>query len=137
MTMKPVHGIDARNSDASAFHGLSADGAQVAGIGNLRVLITKAEGTWFAQGLEIDYAAEGDTLDDVKREFETGLRMTLHEHIKVHRDIKHALRVAPPDVWAKFLSNVLCGRYLHSQVSVKFPVDVASQLDFYEQQQSA
>jgi hypothetical protein len=41
------------------------DGTPVA-CENLRVLITKEDGPWIAQGLEIDYAVDGDTISEVK-----------------------------------------------------------------------
>jgi len=68
--------------------------AHVVGIGDLRVMIVEEEGHWFAQGLEIDYAADGLSLDDVKRRFEQGLASTVSEHVKIYGSIQHLLRVA-------------------------------------------
>jgi len=70
------------------------------GLGNIRVLLLKDGDGWFAQGLEIDYGAQGDSLDEAKSEFEDGLEAMVHEHIRVYGDIKKLLTVAPNDLWA-------------------------------------
>lgn len=69
------------------------------GIGNLRVIIHNDDGSYFAQGLEIDYAAQGDSVEEVKKNFEDGLHATLRQHLKMFGKIDGILRVAPQDVW--------------------------------------
>jgi len=49
-------------------------------LGNLSVLVSHEGDEWFAQGVEIDYAATGDSLEDVQRRFESGLAATIHTH---------------------------------------------------------
>ena len=49
---------------------ISDDHHDVVGILNLRVVIVKDEAFWFAQGLEIDYTGQGESVDDVKAKFE-------------------------------------------------------------------
>lgn len=59
-------------------------------------------GTWFAQGIEIDYAAAGTSLDDVRARFERGLRRTIEENLKRHNSIERILKEAPADVRQAF-----------------------------------
>lgn len=94
--LEPTTAIHAQNQDGSA---------HVVGIGNLRVLLINDDGSWFAQGLEIDYFAQGDSLDDAKARFERGLEATLDEHLKVHGTISGALQVAPKEVWGEALDS--------------------------------
>lgn len=96
------------------------DGSQVVVCENLRVLITKHDGTWIAQGLEIDYAAEGDSVKDVKQRFEQGLALTIESHLRVHNNIINLLRPAPADVWTEYFDkkNTL-RRFSHSQAMLR------------------
>ena len=71
----------------------------VVGIFNLHVTIIQDGKFWFAQGLEIDYATQGSSLDDVKKQFEDGLQATIQEHLKIHGTIENILQVAPPKIW--------------------------------------
>lgn len=107
---------------ATAVHGVAAirgAAAHVVGIGNLRVMITPEDGSWFAQALEIDFAAEGTSLPDVKRRFEKGLEATIDEHIKVFGNIDKLLQPAPTEAWRELLSVIPgADRYRFSQVSI-------------------
>lgn len=69
------------------------------GVWNLHVIVTNDDGGWFAQGAEIDYAAQGATLEDAKKHFEAGLAATIHEHLKLHEKLDYFVRPAPPEVW--------------------------------------
>jgi hypothetical protein len=82
-------------------HGQTQDGkTHVVGIGNLKVVIVKdGENTWFAQGLDIDYAAQGTSVENVKHNFENGLAATIHEYIKAYNSPAKMLKPAPPEVW--------------------------------------
>jgi hypothetical protein len=89
------------------------------GIWNLHVMITNDDGSWFAQAFEIDYAAQGSTLDDVKARFETGLYATIDEHLKVFGGLKQLVQPAPPEVWQELLET--CNeehQFEYSQISV-------------------
>ena len=73
-------------------------------IAALRVLIQPdTEGLWFAQGIEIDFAASGTSLDDVKRRFVNGLSETIHAHLEKFGSIDKLLRFAPEDAWKSLL----------------------------------
>ena len=115
---KPMVSVRKHPLGATAAHIDTRDGSVVA-LGNLRVLITKEDGSWIAQGLEIDYAIDGENLKDAKRRFEDGLAMTVESHIRVHGNIDNLLKAAPPEVWADYYAdrNTL-RRYEHSQVLV-------------------
>lgn len=80
-------------------HGAEEAESRVAGMLDLRVVIVPDGSAWFAQGLEIDYAVQGETLDDAKSKFQSGLAATVNQHQKVFGTIKGVLRVAPQDAW--------------------------------------
>ena len=69
----------------------------------LRVVVTQDEGQWFAQGLELDYAAAGTTEEDVKTRFAQGLGATINEHIQIYGNIERVVKVAPQDAWDLWL----------------------------------
>ena len=70
----------------------------VVGIGNLRVFILPDGPFWFAQGLEIDYGAQGDSIEDAKKNFEDGLEATIDLHLKIYGNIESILEPAPSGV---------------------------------------
>lgn len=93
-----------RNPATTAFHGEAIDGIHhLAGIGDLRVVIVPDGDFWFAQGLEIDYAAQGKSVKDAKRKFTTGLSATIEEHLCIYGNIEKLLRVSPTEVWKENL----------------------------------
>ena len=102
----------------SAIHASTPDGMHhLVGLGNIRVLLLPDGNAWFAQGLEIDYAAQGETLEEAKKEFEDGLEAMVQEHLRVHGHIKKLLQVAPNEMWT--IANDLTGAKLkrYSQVT--------------------
>lgn len=107
------------SQSTTAFHGVSADGSHhIVGIGDLRVVIVPdGEGAWFAQGLEIDYAAQGSSEQDVKRKFEYGLEATVNQHLMINGTIEGLLKVAPPDVWKEFLGDPKGKKKIYSQIT--------------------
>jgi len=102
----------------TAFHGVSQDGSHhVVGIGDLRVVLVPDGEAWFAQGLEIDYAVQGTSEEDVKRNFEYGLEATINQHLLIHGTIEGLLRVAPPEVWKEFLGDPVGKKKIYSQIT--------------------
>lgn len=71
----------------------------------LRVLIIPDGTGWFAQGLEIDYSAGGNSLEDVKRRFQEGLSATIQEHVRVFGSVDKLIKAAPAEDWAMYSSN--------------------------------
>jgi hypothetical protein len=104
-------------SPTVAFHEAKQDGTHVVGIGNLHVMIVPDGDCWFAQGIQIDYAAQGSTLEDAKVQFEDGLKATIHEHLRIYGNIEKMLRVAPNAVWQEFVFAPRGARKLYSQIS--------------------
>ena len=95
----------------------SVDGSKKAvGIKNLRVVISLHEGMWFAQGMEIDYAAQGESFARVKKAFERGLEATIGEHLKIFGNLGRLLQPAHEDAWKEFYQAQSCHEY--SQLSI-------------------
>jgi hypothetical protein len=99
---------------AMAFHA-QAEETHVVGIGNLRVILCHDDGFWFAQGLEIDYAADGKSQQEVKLNFEKGLEATIDQHLKVYGNIQQMLVPAPKEIWQELGASGKHMRY--SQVT--------------------
>ncbi len=101
----------------------SAKGGEttLVGIWNLHVMVTTDDGSFFAQAFEIDYAAQGGSLDEVKHNFESGLCDTIHEHLKVFGSIESMIQPAPAEVWQE-LAKVTVPEMQHeySQVSLHY-----------------
>jgi hypothetical protein len=111
-----AHGHKAQAGPATALHGTTKSGLDVVMIDKLRVALLCDGRTWVAQGLEIDYAAEGATIEEAKKQFSIGLMATLRENLRVFGNIEHVLRTVPTEMWnALMAKNVL--RAVHSQVS--------------------
>jgi len=118
---------------AVAFEGKNKDGnTDVVGVGNLRVFIVQEDGMWFAQALEIDYAAQGSTLEDVKSNFEQGFCATIHENLRVYGTIENILKPAPQSIWKELLYDVTVDnklRFFHVSTH-KFPEKIQQALPF-------
>ncbi|MBI1955183.1 MAG: hypothetical protein HYS38_02205 [Acidobacteria bacterium] len=84
-----------------------------AGIGDLRVVICPDGDFWFAQGLEIDYAAQGKSPKDAKKQFSDGLSATVEQHLQIYGNIEKLLKAAPPEVWKDTLlsAGAIAKRY--------------------------
>ena len=102
--------------DTSALHVKTEDGDNLIKIGNLRVVITRDGDRWIAQGLEIDYVAEGTSLRDVQTQFTAGLRLTIQEHCRIFGDVNRLLKVAPPAIWKEFMENARARQFTYSQI---------------------
>ena len=88
------------------------------GLGSLRVMIvSEAPNVWYAQGLEIDYIAQGTSLEAAQAAFEKGLTATISEVLTLFGDIQKLLKPAPPETWAEFFKQSDSGRFSFSQIS--------------------
>jgi len=96
----------------------------IVGIGNLRVLIVPDENTWFAQGVEIDYGAQGDTIAEAKKNFEHGFFETIDLHLKMYGDLTKFLVFPPSEILQEASRNKHLMR-LYSQVSTHEVVGAA------------
>ncbi len=86
------------------------------GVKDLHVMLLKDGDSWFAQGIEIDYAASGESLSEAKKNFEDGLAMTIKLHIAKHGTIEKMLRPAPPASWKEFYESPADSKALYSTV---------------------
>jgi predicted RNase H-like HicB family nuclease len=83
---------------AKAIHASTPDGEHTVGIWNLHVFLLKDEKCWVAQGLEIDYVVQGDTIEEAKANFEFGLEKTIELNLKMYGNIEGLLVFAPDTV---------------------------------------
>ena len=75
---------------------VNIDDEHVVMFNDLRVLISgDNDKGWFARGIEIDYFACGESLEDVQRNFAVGFEATVKEHLKRYGNIERFLRWAP------------------------------------------
>ena len=101
---------------ATAVHLRDQDGKNhLVGIGNLRVLLVPDGRHYVAQGLEIDYCAQGASIEEAKTNFEEGLERTIDHNLRLHGSIKHLLNPAPKELWAEVVDGWRCE--LYSQLS--------------------
>jgi hypothetical protein len=131
--------VKATKSGANAIHG--QDGSDhLVGIGNLRVIICQEDDQWFAQGLEIDYAADGNSFEEVKLNFQNGLRGTIDLHLRAYNSLDKLLKIAPAEAWQELLHDGQRMRYtqvsLHSifeneKMPFEFPF---TNIDYMERQ---
>lgn len=125
-TLAKAFGPDTK---ANAFH-VSNDDLHCVGIGRLQVVISRDGKGWFAQGLEIDYAASGPTLSKVKKNFEKGLKGTIHLHLKLYETIDKLLSPAPKRVWKEVYWTDK--QYTFTQVSFHTDIPKLDKIVFYE-----
>lgn len=112
-------------------NGPDGGSAHVVGFGDLRVMIIRdGENEWYAQSLEIDYIAQGQSLESVQSAFEAGLKKTIEEHLKLYGDIKKLLKAAPQEVWAEFYEHTTSCAYRYSQISTHVLTTPASEVSF-------
>ena len=75
------------------------------GLGDLRVMILQDGDVWYAQGLEIDYLAQGSSQALAQKSFERGLELTVLEHLKLFGNIHKLLKPAQPETWKEFFQH--------------------------------
>ena len=73
----------------------------------LRVLITRADaGGFVAQGLDIDYVATGDTVEEVQDHFAQGLLGTVRALLRRSRPLSALFKSsAPPEAWQSYMDS--------------------------------
>ena len=118
--------LNASTQDTHAVHLEDTEHAAVA-IWNLSVLIVPDENFWFAQGLEINYGAQGDTPEDAQDNFQQGLLATIAQHLRVHGHIKKLLKFAPDEILSEAAEHK-SSLQRFAQVSFHEILDAKSQL---------
>ena len=68
-------------------------------INSLRVIISNDGDMWEAQGIDIDYASCGSSIEDVQARFEKGFSRTIQMHLKKFGTIDKLLKMAPTSEW--------------------------------------
>ena len=89
----------------------------VVGILDLQVVLAKQESHWVAQGLEIDYAAAGDSIEDVKRRFHEGLVATIQVHFDRFGSLDKLIIPAETTDWLELILSQSQRVLLHSSIS--------------------
>ena len=87
-------------------------------IDELNVLIVRVGPGYYAQGIEIDFAACGDSIEDAQRRFERGFFETVSANLARFRDLKRFIKPAPEDIRREFGERVEEDKYTFSSVSV-------------------
>ncbi len=129
---KKTSKVQGKDKQATAIHISTEDGAQhVVGIGDLRVMLLKTETYWYAQGMEIDYAVQGNSVEEAKERFSSGLYATIKEHLTMYGGITNLLVPAPKHIWDELIEAKSCIRSRYSQVGhhEMFPFE---EITFYE-----
>jgi hypothetical protein len=75
------------------------------GFWNLHVLIVPDGSRFFAQCQEIDYAAQGDSLEEAQTNFEAGFVATVHHHLEMFGSIGKMLEPIPTAEWFGLLKS--------------------------------
>jgi hypothetical protein len=115
---RPVHVETSRNATGAVAVHAHAGHSHAVGIGDLRVMIVQEDkNVWFARGLEIDFAEQGTTQEDVQKRFEESLADTITEHLRMRGNIRALLREAPPATWAEYYDGVECERFRLTSVT--------------------
>lgn len=86
-------------------HTVGNDGSHRVDLG-IRVWIFKDGDHFVAQGLDIDYASCGASLDEVQDHFARGLMATVNDHLDEFGDLRNLVRPAPSEIWIHFFQSV-------------------------------
>lgn len=84
--------------NALAVHTLDDNNRHSVGLSKLRVLVVEHGADWFAQGVDLDYAAAGHSLEEVQRNFEQGLASTVCLHLERFNSLDRLLKLTPRHV---------------------------------------
>jgi hypothetical protein len=87
-----------------ATHDEHRDGSHRVAFRALRVVIfADTDGMWSAQGLDLDYAACGESVSDVQGRFVQGLCETIQAHLERFGSLERMMKHPPAEVWQKLL----------------------------------
>jgi len=84
---------------------------------NLDVLLIPEDKVWVAQGLAIDYVAQGESIEEAKKNFENGLERTIDLNLRMYGNIDGILIPAPGAVLQEATRNKASIKF-YSQVSM-------------------
>jgi predicted RNase H-like HicB family nuclease len=102
----------------TVIHAHDTDGVHHAvGMFNLDVLLIPEDKVWVAQGLAIDYVAQGESIEEAKKNFENGLERTIDLNLRMYGNIDGILIPAPGAVLQEATRNKASIKF-YSQVSM-------------------
>jgi hypothetical protein len=84
---------------------------------HIRVIIVPDGPSWFAQGVDIDYASQGESVDAAKANFENGLRATIDQHLNIYGTIRGILEPAALEILGNLVTESSAQFERYSQVS--------------------
>ena len=104
-------------------------------IGEVRVVVyPSADGGWIAQGLEIDYTAQGESLEEAKQNFSEGLDRTLVLNYAETGTIDGILNRAPDEFFELFDTVENAKEHANDRVLLDLRPSVISYPAFSHQQ---
>jgi hypothetical protein len=95
------------------------------GIWNLHVMLFQEGKFWVAQGVEIDYVVQGDSIEEAKKNFEVGLEATIDLNLRMYGHINGLLIFAPNELLQEAAKNKGSLK-VYSQVTTHY-MSIASQ----------
>jgi hypothetical protein len=115
----------------------SNDKLHSASVKALRVMLLPEDGGhWFAQGLEIDYAACGASEKEATENFVKGLACTVCEHVAMYGNLSKVLVPAPKEAWEEYF-NTPAEQIRKQDISFVAKMEILKQAKADEPQQKA
>ena len=93
-------------------------------------MLAKDGTSWVAQGIELDYAAAGTSMEDVKTRFQDGLCATIQEHLNRFGDLKNLIVPAKAAVWLDLLHSQPESEYYSSISEHRFVPPITADFPF-------
>lgn len=66
-----------------------------------RVVVFNDDGGWFAQGLDIDHFAQGDTQESAIGNYTESFEWMIQEHLDTYKSLRHIRVPAPKEIWTQ------------------------------------
>lgn len=123
-------------SEGRAIHVCDEHNKHTIAMQYIRVLIVQDDdNTWYAQSMDIDYAASGTTLENVQENFAKGLIGTLKANLEKFGHIRRVMESPPLSDWVHLLTQNP-QTYAHNNVSshhvIESPAYVEEDIEFAE-----
>jgi hypothetical protein len=111
--------------------------AHFVAVWNLRVWVTEENGWFFAQGLEVDYAAQGSSLEEVMEIFHEGFVRSIDAHLREHGNVRAFLKPVSAEILMEFNAHKGDSKPVRTMslhvTETKQPAEVpTTNIDFYE-----
>lgn len=96
---------DLKRIDMTEAHHIKHRNNHIVFLDKLTVVITQEEDSWIAQGIEINYFAYGDSVEDAQEAFEVGLFETIKAYLSMNGNIIAMLQWAPPEILNEYYDD--------------------------------